>query len=178
MHTPIRVLSAAVLVFTSLVAVARTQHPAMPPSMTHDEHLKQMQKEADLKQRGTAAMGFDQDTTAHHFRLTTEGGRIDVTVNDASDATLAQIRSHLSGIATEFAVGDFSAPFATHGEVPAGVPTLEEQKGSIRYRYEDTPTGGRVVMATSDPKALTAIHEFLRYQIREHATGDPLTIER
>jgi hypothetical protein len=32
------------------------------------------------------------------------------------------------------------------------------------------------VIATSHRKARGAIHEFLRYQIREHATGDSLTV--
>jgi hypothetical protein len=31
---------------------------------------------------------------------------------------------------------------------------------------------------TSNQKALKAVHEFLRYQIRERATGDPLTVRK
>jgi len=138
-----------------------------------------MKKEAVLKERGAAAMGFDQNSTTHHFVLTPDGGRIDVAANDPMDgARAAQIRTHLAAIATEFAAGNFAAPFATHGEVPPGVATMQTRRDSIRYRYEDTPQGGRVVMATSDGKARTAIHTFLRYQIREHGTGDPLTVSR
>ncbi len=179
MDLNIRLLPAAVLLTASFGAAARAQHPAMPAGMTHEQHLEQIQKEADLNKRGTAAMGFDQGVTTHHFRLTADGGSIDVTINDPSDTrSLAQIRSHLTDIATQFANGDFSGPFATHAEVPPGVSTLQERKDSIRYRYEDMRHGGRVVIATSDAKARTAIHEFLRYQIREHATGDSLTVGR
>ncbi len=124
-------------------------------------------------------MRFDQDATSHHFTLTAEGGRITVTADNPSDATsVAQIRAHLAGIATAFANGDFSAPFATHGEVPPGVSTLSELKDRVRYKYESTPNGGRVVMTGANSKALAAIYDFLRYQIREHATGDPLTVGR
>jgi len=152
-----------------------TQHPQMPPGMTHDEHLAQMRKDADLKKRGAAAMGFDQDRTTHHFRLSADGGVIDVGVNQPSDITNRDaIRTHLKEIAAEFARGDFAKPFATHGEIPPGVKTMQQRLRTITFDYEDTATGGRVVIRTRDRKAKAAVQEFLRYQIREHATGDPL----
>ena len=179
MHTHLRLAVTTFVLALSLGPAARAQHPAMPAGMTHEEHLKQLEKDADLKKRGTAAMGFDQDATTHHFILTTEGGRIAVTANNPSDATsVAQIRAHLAEIATAFANGDFSAPFATHSETPVGVATLRELKEFVRYEYASAPNGGRVVMTTANAKALTAIYDFLRYQIREHGTGDPLTVEK
>jgi hypothetical protein len=64
--------------------------------MTHEEHLAQIEKDAALKKRGAAAMGFDQETTTHHFLLTADGGAIEVGVNAASDAVNRDvIRSHL-----------------------------------------------------------------------------------
>jgi hypothetical protein len=30
-----------------------------------------------------------------------------------------------------------------------------------------------VRIRTSDPEAVAAVHEFLRFQIRDHGTGDP-----
>ena len=36
--------------------------------------------------------------------------------------------------------------------------------------------GGRVRLRTSNPEALAAIHEFLRFQIEEHRTGDPVEV--
>jgi hypothetical protein len=177
MHTHFRLVPTTFVLALLLGPAARAQHPAMPPGMTHEEHLRELEKDADPKKRGATAMGFDQNATTHHFILTAGGGRIAVTANNPSDATsVAQIRAHLANIATAFASGDFSAPFVTHGEVPPGVSILRELKGIIRYEYESTPNGGRVVMASANSKALTAIHDFLRYQIREHATGDALTV--
>ena len=148
----------------------------MPPGMTHEQHLAQMQKDAELKRRGAAAMGFDQNATTHHFLLTADGGVIDVSVNEAADATNRDaIRAHLKEISDEFARGNFAKPFATHGEVPPGVKTMQQRLTALAFRYEDTPRGGRVVIRTEDGKARAAVREFLRYQIREHATGDPLS---
>ena len=178
MDTHIRHIAVSIAIALA-ASRAVAQHPPMPPGMTHEEHLAQMQKEAELKKRGAAAMGFDQDAVSHRFRLSASGGTIEVTVKDPGDAaSLAAIRSHLKEIASEFAAGRFDAPFATHGEVPPGVPALQQHRGDISYRYEEMPAGGRVVIATADAAALAAVHEFLRYQIREHKTGDPVTINR
>jgi hypothetical protein len=168
--------------FTSMVAVVlllSPQHPAMPQGMSHEEHLKQMQKDEELKKRGTEAMGFDQGATTHHFKLAPGGGSIEVTVNNEKDvAAIAAVRGHMRSIAAEFARGEFSKPFQTHGEVPSGVPQMQAERASIAYRYEDLPQGGVVRMVTSDAQALAAVHEFLRYQIKEHKTGDPLEVKR
>jgi hypothetical protein len=50
-------------------------------------------------------------------------------------------------------------------------------KDKISYRFESMANGGKVLISTEDPKALKAIHEYLRYQIREHKTGDPLEVQ-
>jgi hypothetical protein len=158
------------------VQAPSAQHAQMPPGMTHEEHLKQLQKEAELKARGAAAMGFDQDAAVHHFVLFEDGGAIDVTAGRADDvSTRAAIRTHLQQIARDFSNGLFDKPFATHAEAPAGVPALQQLKMSLTYAYEDTDGGGRVRIRTSDPNALAAVHVFLRYQIAEHKTGDPLS---
>ena len=95
----------------SIGTVFAAQQHAMPPGTTHEEHLAQMKK------RGALAMGFDQDNTTHHFRLTTSGGTIEVWANDPADeASREAIRTHLKEIADEFAQGDFQKPFMTHDE--------------------------------------------------------------
>jgi hypothetical protein len=160
------------MTMNELLAVVLTlvlQHGTMPPGMTHEQHLQQMEKDAALKKRGAVAMGFDQDKTAHHFRTSATGGSIEVEVNDPADSTSRdQVRSHLKEIAGAFAKGDFGKPSQTHAEVPPGVPAMERLRTAIRYKYERTDRGGAVRISTSDPEALKAIHEFLDYQGREH----------
>jgi hypothetical protein len=127
-----------------------------------------------VEEGGNAAMGFDQDATTHHFLITDDGGVIQVTGNDARDtANCDAIRAHLEKSAQDFSAGVFDSPLATHGEVPPGVPVLQQRKGSITYRYEAIDGGARVRIVASDPQAVAAVKEFLRYQIREHKTGDP-----
>ena len=166
----------------SIVAAAlwfAAQHEAMPRGMSHEEHLEQMEKERALKKRGADAMGFDQEATTHHFSLRPDGGAIEVIVKAGTDAALvAEVRNHLRSIASEFARGNFDTPFQTHAEVPPGVSTMQKRSSAISYRYEDLPLGGVVRIATKDARALDAVHEFLRYQITEHRTGDPLEVKR
>ena len=169
-------LVACCVLAVPLAGVWYAQHPGMKPGMTHEEHLAQLQKEAELKKRGKAAMGFDQEKNAHHFRLLSTGGAIEVSTHDPTDeANLLQVRMHLQEIAREFANGNFTKPLATHGELPPGVRIMQQRKKALTFQYQETPSGGRVRITTSDARATRAVHEFLRYQIHEHATGDPLT---
>jgi SAM-dependent methyltransferase len=176
MTSVVRPLVAVAFFGLFLARVAHAQHTGMPAGMTHEQHMAQMKKEAELKQRGNLAMGFDQDKTTHHFTLTAVGGSIAVDANDPADAANRdRIRAHLREIAEAFSQGDFQKPFMTHGEVPPGVPALQRLKAQIVYTFEETGRGGLVRIATTNAEARAAIHEFLTYQIGEHATGDPLS---
>jgi hypothetical protein len=84
---------------------------------------------------------------------------------------------HLERIAGMFAQGNFSLPMFIHDAVPPGVAVMQHLKGQITYTAENTAQGAQVRIATSNPEALTAIHEFLRFQIRDHRTSDPLTVQ-
>jgi len=82
----------------------------------HKEHMNEVsQHQADVEKHGNEAMGFPHDKTTHHFRLYSDGGAIEVTVNDSKDSQNMQaIRSHLAHIATMFSNGDFSIPMLVH----------------------------------------------------------------
>jgi len=177
------------IVLTLLAAVLQTSEQATDKKMDaaacpmHEQHMKQQASassaapdthHAQLLARGAQAMGFDQEHTSHHFRLSPSGGSIEVHVNDPRDLqSKQQIASDLRLVTQQFGSGDFSIPLATHGEEPAGVSDLKRLRQQIRYTFEDTTLGGRVVIATADPTALAAVHAFLRYQIQDHQTGDP-----
>jgi hypothetical protein len=156
--------------FHYALAAALLLAAQMPGGMTHEQHRKAM---ADH------AMGFDQDKAAHHFHLYDDGGAIEVTAKSDSDAaTIAAIRAHLRSTADAFTRGDFGSPIATHGEAPDGTAALRERKAAVTYAYVELPAGGRIDIVTSDPAALDAAHAFLRYQIREHKTGDSPSVVR
>jgi len=131
------------------------------------------QQHAEMMKRGDAGMGFSQDKTTHHFSLLKDGGAIQASVNDPKDdATRNHIRMHLSDVAEMFSAGDFDVPMFIHDTTPPGVPTMTKLHSEIHYRYQQTDSGGKIMIETANPKALEAVHEFLRFQITEHKTGD------
>ena len=143
------------------------QSDAAGKAKGHDSHL------ASVNERGASAMGFSQTATTHHFILTREGGFIQVEINDPKDAeNLDSVRQHLAHIARMFAEGDFRTPMLVHDQTPPGVPVMERMKADIKYAFEQTERGARVRITTANADALAAVHEFLRFQIKDHQTGD------
>jgi hypothetical protein len=129
--------------------------------------------------RGAAheGMGFSQTTTAHHFFLTQTGGVIQVTVKDPKNADqIATVQMHLKHIVGMFSEGDFSIPHFVHDTNPPGAATMKRLRSSIRYTSETMDNGGRIRIETASPEALAAIHDFLRFQIKDHETGDSMTV--
>src|ERR1044072_7098571 len=83
-----------------------------PENQARDAHAEHL---SGVNERGDHAMGFSHEKTTHHFRLTSNGGAIEVTSNDPKDiASRDQIRMHLSRIAVLFKHGAFSKPMLTH----------------------------------------------------------------
>ena len=122
-------------------------------------------------------MGFSHEKTTHHFLLRDDGGLIEVRANDTKDTeSVDQIRSHLRHISEMFASGDFSAPMLVHSQNPPGAAAMKRLKKEIRYQFEDIDGGARVRITTASPEAIKAIHQFLRFQITDHQTGDPLNL--
>jgi mono/diheme cytochrome c family protein len=132
-----------------------------------------------VNERGDQVMGFSHEKTVHHFRLKPDGGWIEVEVKDPNDtASRDQIRPHLKHIAQKFTTGDFTAPMLIHAQTPPGVAAMKQLKAAINYQFEETERGGRVRITTSNTKAIAAIHEFLRFQISDHRTGDSDKVEK
>jgi hypothetical protein len=162
-----------------LIGTANAQdhekHDAMQKCPMHDQHTATSHDEM-VQKNGDQAMGFPHGKTTHHFRILVDGGAIEVTANDPSDtANINAIRSHLSHIAPMFRDGDFSTPMQVHDSIPPGTTTMKLLKDQIGYTYEEIAAGGRVRIASKDEIAVAAIHDFLRFQITEHHTGDNLT---
>jgi hypothetical protein len=148
------------------------------PGQSGDHQQGDKSRHDQINHRGDHAMGFSNTKTTHHFRLRPEGGVIEVTANEIDDtASRDQIRRHLKHIAKKFSEGDFSAPMFIHGENPPGVEAMKALKGGIKYQYEELERGAKVRISTGNSEAIKAIHEFLRFQIKDHQTGDPTDVE-
>jgi hypothetical protein len=160
----------ALVLATVLLIHAQQQPKKADGSMTHPAM-------EEMNRRGDEGMGFDQMKTTHHFLLANDGGVIQVEANKASDKeSSAQIRQHLRHIAMMFSDGNFDTPMFVHAQKPSGVEVMKQLKAEITYKFEETRRGGRVRIASNNPDAIKAIHDFLRFQITEHKTGDPLEV--
>jgi hypothetical protein len=138
-----------------------------------------MSAHAAMNHRGDQGMGFSQEKTTHHFRLAADGGAIEVSANDPSDTTSRdQIRVHLGHIAKMFEQGNFEIPMFVHDKMPDGAAIMKKDKANIRYTYEEMRNGGRVHIRTTNPETLRAVHDFLRFQIAEHQSGDPTELKK
>lgn len=143
--------------------------------MSNPVHGQTPQTSSAILARGVEAMGFDQEKTTHHFTLLPDGGMIEITANEPSDVTTRDaIRQHVAKIAGMFTEGNFGIPTLVHGQTPPGVDTMKRLKSTIFYAAENLPNGGRVQITTENLEARNAVHDFLRFQIREHETGDSL----
>ena len=176
--------TAFALILVALVTSATAQD--MKDCPMHAQHMKEAQASQSkehyegVDKRGEAreGMGFSQAETTHHFLLTENGGIIQVTANDPADKeSIGQVQQHFEHIRMSFSKGDFSIPHFVHDQTPAGVKVMQQQKAKITYTTEKLENGARLKIETKSPEALAAIHEFLRFQIADHRTGDPGTVQ-
>lgn len=157
------------------IANAQQQEKKSPPAQPMSG-MSDMQDQK-MNERGDHVMGFDHTKTTHHFRLLSDGGSIEVAANSLQDTeSRDQIRMHVGHIAKMFAAGNFKAPMLIHEQVPPGVATMQKLKSDIQYKFEETEQGAKIRISTKGPEALQAIYEFLRFQIKEHKTGDSLDV--
>ena len=149
----------------------QTQGKPPDPRESHPGH-------AEMVARGNQAMGFDQARASHHFILANDGGNIEIHVNERNDAdTRRRIVTHLEQVQRDFKAGQFASPAAIHAvSEPPGTREMTKLRDHIDYRFESSRFGGRIIITARHADALTAVHAFLRYQITEHRTGDPLTV--
>ena len=162
-------LQIATIVTVSLFVSPQQAQQTPPPDAHHQ----------GVNDRGDRVMGFSHEKATHHFRLYTDGGVIEVEANDAQDAaTRDAIRGHFSHIVNMFAAGDFSAPMLIHQKNPPGAATMTRLREQIHYALEKAPRGARIRITSQNAEALGAIHDFLRFQIRDHQTGDPTAITK
>lgn len=148
-------------------------------SQTQEKPSPQTEHQEGVVHRGDDVMGFSHEKTSHHFRLYSDGGAIEADAKDAKDtASRDQIRMHFGHIATMFTEGNFSAPMLIHEQNPPGTEAMKRLRTAIEYKLESTEKGARIRITTKDAEALRAVHEFLRFQIADHQTGDSIEVTK
>lgn len=160
-----------ILIAVAAVVVGAAAAPAQDHADCPMAHSKSGHDGVD--RRHDAVTGVHHDHATHHFLLTPTGGTIRLEAQDGKRVTRDRIREHLKVVARAFADGDFALPMLVHDQVPPGVDDMKKMKDAITYEFASTDAGGEVRIVTKDPAALAAVHEFLRFQIEDHGTGDP-----
>ena len=170
-----KILLPILLLATTFLFRARAQEATASPSHDHSAHTEHAH---GVDERGDKGMGFSHELTGHHFYLFPDGGGIEVEALDPKDAKSKEaIRTHMNMIVGMFAEGNFSIPMFVHNTVPPGAEKLKQLNREITYAAENTPRGAQVRITTKNSEAIKAIHEFLRFQIEEHRTGDSMEVK-
>ena len=143
------------LLFTALLTFAQQDHHDMVNA--HGDH----------------GMGFSHEKTTHHFELNYDGGVIDVRSNDVKDiASRDQIRAHFEHILQMFSAGNFNVPMLVHSTTVPGTVTMSRLKNELHWTLSNTARGARLTVVADNQAAREAVYEFLRFQIKDHQTGD------
>jgi hypothetical protein len=71
-----------------------------------------------------------------------------------------------------FAAGNFKVPMLVHSVDVPGTATMTRLKDQLHWELVETPRGARINIVADNIEALDAVHEFLRFQIEDHQTGD------
>lgn len=154
----------------------------------HAQHMAETQKEhvapdgsaqhgQDVDHRHDA-FGMEHTASSHSFRLFADGGAIELRANVAEDEkNVTMIRTHLQQTAVQFNTADFSTPAFVHGYSPDGVAAMARLRANISYQYQQLTGGGRIRITAKSPEALAAVHDFLRFQVVEHRTGNTGKVE-
>ncbi|MCX7099140.1 MAG: aspartate carbamoyltransferase [Methylococcales bacterium] len=125
----------------------------------------------EVAERGRHVMPFDLEQTCHIFSKTPQGGVQQVIVKDQSNAPqIALIQAHLSKIAHEFSLGDFSGPAKIHGDTMPGLQTLRKATTSrLTIRYQSLANGAQITFASEEAELIAAIHLWFDAQLSDHA---------
>ena len=126
-----------------------------------------------VQSRGKAVMGVDQYVSKHTFEDLTDGGRVVLVTDPTDTAGVRTIRDHMRMLAASMTKGDFSLSATVHAMEVPGAKTMAARGTAIAYGYEERPGGGAVrITVSTDPTALAAVREFLRFQRSDHRVPD------
>ncbi len=133
----------------------------------------------DLNTRFSKALGTDANKIVQHYYLVKNGGVIEFTAKDPNDtAAISALQKYMDVQKDLLEKGKNDDDADVHGRVPDGVPGLKRLRNEITFFAVKTDNGAVLRMFSVNDQARQAIQEFMKFQIREHKTGDPLVAEQ
>ena len=160
----------AALLLAALAACSNGR--ASRPGQASDSASSHDSVFSGVQSRGQLAMGVDQYTSTHHFEALADGGLITLERDTDDTSGFRQIRAHMREIAREFAKGNFAVPGFVHAQSVPGTAVMSARRSWISYEPESLPRGAALRITSSDSLAISAIHEFLAFQRRDHRSPD------
>jgi hypothetical protein len=149
--------------YTSILALALV---AFPFAVRADDAHQNM-----VMEHGRQVMPFDQSQAMHMFLPSATGGVVEIVVHDMNPTQIALVRAHLLQEAARFARGDYSDPAYIHGKGMPGLVQLALGSSRMSIHYFETPSGAAITLGSTDQTLITAIHEWLAAQQRDHKSG-------
>jgi hypothetical protein len=116
-------------------------------------------------------MGVDQYSSTHKFEPLPDGGRITLARDSLDPAGVKRIRTHMPEIAAAFGRGDFAIPGFVHDRAVPGTAIMTALRDRISYYPDTVPLGGTLRIQSTDPMAISAIHQFLAFQRADHRSS-------
>ena len=127
------------------------------------------ERQVAVAEAGAEVMPFDLDSTTHIFIDTDSGGTQEVIADDpGDDESVSQIRQHLSEVADNFRVGDFSDPESIHGPDMPGLAMLKSGFAEIDISLDTTEAGALITYTTDEAELVDAIHDWFAAQKSDH----------
>lgn len=135
--------------------------------------------DVEMNTRFSRVLGVDVNKVAQHYYLVKNGGVIELSAKDANDtATIAAIRKYLDSQKDLFEKGKNDTDAEVHGKVPDGLAAIKKFRNEINFFTAKTDNGAVLRMFTVNDQARQAIHDYLKFQIAEHKTGDSPTVDQ
>jgi hypothetical protein len=123
-------------------------------------------------------MPFDDGKAVHHFYLLKNGGAVEVAAKDPSDKpTIDAIQKQLELQAKSYEKGNFDATATEKGKMPESVNTMKKLRKEITFEVMQMDAGAALRMFSVNTQARQAIQDYLKQQIEERHTGDPLEVQ-
>lgn len=132
----------------------------------------------EMNARFSKALGVSLDKVALHYYLVKNGGVIELASKDPNDtATIEAIQKYLQTQKDLWEKGKDPVT-EVHGKAPESVNLMRKLRNDITFYTAKTDTGAVLRMFSINNQARGAIQEYLKFEIEEHKTGDPPTIDQ
>lgn len=135
--------------------------------------------EQEVESRFSRAMGVPVEKVTVHFYLVKNGGVVELSAKNPTDTTTAAaLQKYLQNQKDLWEKGKETAVTDVHLRAPEAASTMRRLRNDITFFMAKTDSGGVLRMFSINEQARAAIQDYLRFEITEHKTGDPTTLDQ